>query len=101
MHLSVAVLTGLVNVNHYQCHHLTAHCTQLQQTPGGAVLLGYDCYSGCSNGNGGYSLLCGSVDWTSECESLPVSSSDSSLYSAAKELQQTLIDAILFTYLYS
>ena len=46
-----------------------------------SVILAYDCYSGYNDGNGGYSPLCGSVDWTSQCESLPVSSSDSSLSS--------------------
>ena len=84
-HFSEVVLTGLVNMNYCHCHHLTVHCTQLQQTPGGAMLLGYGCYSGCSNGNGGYSPLCGSVDWTSECVLLPVLSPNCSLYSAAKE----------------
>ena len=34
-HLSVTVLTGLVNVNYYQCHHLTAHYTQLQKNDHG------------------------------------------------------------------
>ena len=30
MHLSVVVLTGVVNVNHCPCHHLAAHRHQLQ-----------------------------------------------------------------------